>query len=77
MSTLVGLVYNILDTKTLSDCQKLSVLRIIQDASRDLKEGVDYSIERNDNFLDLTVDLASYTPEVHIKLYEAITSELI
>jgi hypothetical protein len=75
-NSLVNFVYNLLNTKTLTDSQKVSVYEIIRNASKKKIEGTDYSIQKTGNYIDLTIDLESYDSETHIKLYELVNCEM-
>jgi hypothetical protein len=78
MNSLVNIVYNTINDRTLTNEQKISIKDIILDASKvsHIKEGVDYVVKKTDSHMDLTFDISSYGSDVHLKLYEAITNGL-
>ena len=78
MNSLVGIVYNTINDKTLTDEQKIIIKDIILNASKSpgIKEGIDYVVEKNDSYMNLTFDISSYGSDIHLKLYDAITREV-
>jgi hypothetical protein len=78
MSTsLINIVYNMMNTKTLSDCQKVDVKNIIMNNISVLEENIDYFIEKTEHYMNISIDLESLNANVHLLLYTAMTSELI
>jgi hypothetical protein len=74
MDSLVGIVYNTINNKTLTNEQKIRIKDIILNASKSakIKEGIDYVIEKKDSHMDLTFDISSYGSDIHLQIYEAI-----